>query len=143
MSDLLEMDAACPSSMTVRRAGSGIVTAPIGVSSDTFLVQMILSSRAEGEMTAMRAFLGPGVITHWHSHPRGQLLFVLDGVGMVQRTGGEVIEVRAGDSIWFAPDEPHWHGASLTSPFGYLSVQPVQDGTAVRWYGRVEQEKRS
>lgn len=143
MSDPFEMDAACPSSMTVRRAGSGIVAAPTGVSSGTFLVQMILSSRAEGEMTAMRAFLGPGVITHWHSHPRGQLLFVLDGVGMVQRSGGEVIEVRAGDSIWFAPDEPHWHGASPASPFGYLSVQPVKDGTAVRWYGKVEQEKRS
>lgn len=140
MSDPFDMDAACPSAMTVWQAGSGIVAAPAGVSSSLFLVQMILSSRTEGEMTAMRAFLGPGVITHWHSHPRGQLLFVLDGVGMVQREGGEVIEVRTSDSIWFAPDEVHWHGAAPASPFGYLSVQPVKDGTAVHWYGKVERE---
>jgi quercetin dioxygenase-like cupin family protein len=133
MSNPFDMKTACPSVMTIQRAGSGIVRAPEGVASGPFLVQMLLSSRAEGEMTAMRAFIEPGVLTHWHSHPRGQLLFVLDGVGLVQRDGGDVIEVHAGDSIWFAPGERHWHGATPASPFSYLSVQPVKDGTAVHW----------
>ncbi|OCW55665.1 cupin domain-containing protein [Hoeflea olei] len=134
------MGEACPSVMTVIRAGEGIAAAPGGVSSGAFLVQMILSSRTEGEMTAMRAFVPPGVVTHRHSHPRGQLLFVLDGVGLVQREGGEVIEVRAGDAVWFAPDELHWHGATAESPFSYLSVQPVKNGTAVAWFGPVDEE---
>lgn len=89
-------------------------------------------------MTAMRAFLGPGVVTHWHSHPRGQLLFALDGVGLAQRDGDAVVELRAGDSVWFAPGERHWHGASPSAPFGYLSVQPVKDGTAVHWMEAVD-----
>jgi quercetin dioxygenase-like cupin family protein len=134
MTNPFEMKNACPSSMIVRRAGSGIVPAPKGVATGPFLVQMLLSSRAEGEMTAMRAFIEPGVVTHWHSHPRGQLLFVLDGVGLVQRDSGDVIEVRTGDCIWFAPDERHWHGATPVSPFSYISVQPVKDGTAVNWF---------
>lgn len=140
MNHVFDMQEACPPTMTILRAGDGMAAAPEGVSSRAFLVQMILSSRTEGEMTAMRAFLPPGVATHWHSHPRGQLLFILDGVGLVQREGGAVIEVRAGDAVWFAPDERHWHGAAPASPFNYLSVQSVKNGAAVAWLGPVEEE---
>lgn len=138
MNDPFEMNPACPSSMTIKRAGSGIVRAPEGMASGPFLLQMLLSSRTDGEMTAMRAFIEPGVVTHWHSHPRGQLLFVLEGAGLVQHDGSEVIEVRAGDAVWFAAGERHWHGASPTSPFSYVSVQPVKDGTAVNWFEQVD-----
>ena len=139
MTNPFQMQAGCPEAMRVVRAGEGITAAPEGVSSGAFLVQMLLSSRREGEMTAMRAFVPPGIATHWHSHPRGQLLYVLDGVGRVQREGGDPVEVRAGDAIWFAPDERHWHGAMPDAPFSYLSVQPVKNGTAVDWFGpRVE-----
>jgi quercetin dioxygenase-like cupin family protein len=134
----LAMKTACPSVMTIQRAGSGFTRGREGVARGQFLVQMLLSSREEGEMTAMRAYLEAGAVSHWHSHPRGQLLFVLDGVGLVQRAGGDVTEVRAGDSIWFAPGERHWHGASPISPFSYVSVQPVKDGTAVHWFEPVE-----
>jgi len=138
MSNPFQMGEACPDTMTIRRAGSGIVRAPDGVATGSFLVQMLLSSRTDGEMTAMRTFIDPGVITHWHSHPRGQLLFVLDGVGLVQRDGDAVVEVRTGDAVWFAPGERHWHGAAPDSPFGYISVQGVENGSAVSWMEPVE-----
>jgi quercetin dioxygenase-like cupin family protein len=138
MSNPFDMADSCPTAMTITKAGSGIVPAPDGISNAPFQVQMLLSSKAEGEMTAMRAFLNPGVVTHWHSHPRGQLLFVIDGVGLVQRHGGTITEVRAGDSVWFAPDERHWHGASPASPFSYISVQCTMAGTAVHWNEPVE-----
>jgi quercetin dioxygenase-like cupin family protein len=140
MSTVFDMQQVCPTAMRILRAGEGIATAPAGVSSASFLVQMLLSSRTEGEMTAMRAFVPPGVVTHWHSHPRGQLLFVLDGVGLVQREGDDPVEVRTGDAVWFAPDERHWHGAAPSSPFGYVSVQPVKNGSAVEWFDPVKQE---
>ena len=132
---------ACPGTMTVRRAGAGIVAAPSSMASGPFLMQTILASQVDGEMTAMRVYLDPGVVSHWHCHPRGQMLFVLDGVGLVQSDGGAVIEVRAGDSVWFGPGERHWHGASPTSPFGYVSVQAVGDGAAVRWMEPVEAQQ--
>ncbi|WP_377807779.1 cupin domain-containing protein [Azospirillum sp. A29] len=143
MTGYFEMQMSCPPAMTVLRAGEGVVAAPEGIANGSFLVQMLLSSRTEGEMTAMRAFIPPGVVTHWHSHPSGQLLFVLDGVGLVQREGGEPIEVRTGDTVWFAPGERHWHGAAPSSPFSYISVQPVRDGTAVHWMEAVEQGELS
>ncbi|HCV71292.1 MAG TPA: cupin domain-containing protein, partial [Agrobacterium sp.] len=43
MTDFFEMQPACPSTMSVRRAGDGIVAAPEGISSGSFLVQMLLS----------------------------------------------------------------------------------------------------
>ncbi len=141
MNNPFAMGDSCPDTMTVWRAEDGIATAPSGVSTGPFEVQMLLSSRADGEMTAMRAFVPAGVITHWHSHPRGQLLHVLDGAGLVQRHGCEVVELRKGDSVWFAPDEKHWHGATPTSAFSYISIQPVKDGTAAHWMEPVEQEQ--
>ena len=32
----------------------------------------------------------PGARTAWHSHPKGQTLYVTDGVGRVARRGGDV-----------------------------------------------------
>ena len=140
MSSVFEMSENCPSSMQVFRAGTGIAPAPEGVSNGAFQVQMLLSSRMEGEMTAMRAFVPPGIVTHWHSHPRGQLLYVLDGIGQVQRAGEDQVLLQAGDAVWFAPDEHHWHGATPDSAFEYLSIQPVKDGTAVTWFDPVQQD---
>lgn len=130
-----------PRSMTVLRANEGIAAAPPGVASAPFLVQAILTSQMEGELTAMRVYFNPGVVSNWHSHPLGQLLFALDGLGLIQSEGGEVIEVRAGDSIWFGADERHWHGASPNSPFSYISVQAVGDGGSVRWTEPVGSEQ--
>lgn len=123
----------CPTAMTIQRAGNGITDAPEGISSKAFRMQALISSQADGEITATRAFLEPGVVTHWHTHPRGQFLFVLEGVGLLQREGGAIQEVKAGDSVWFAPNERHWHGAAPVSSLSYVSVQTVQDGVAVRW----------
>ncbi|WP_114089255.1 cupin domain-containing protein [Thalassospira profundimaris] len=140
MGSVFDMLPACPQTTRVFRAGEGISPAPAGVSNGTFDVQMLLSSCSEGEMTAMRAHMPPGIITHWHSHPRGQLLFVLNGTGHAQRMGDEAVALYAGDAVWFAPDERHWHGAAPESSFEYLSIQPVKDGKAVDWFEPVTPE---
>jgi len=89
----------------------------------------------------MRAHVDPGIITHWHTHPRGQMLYVLSGVGRAQRDGGPVEEIRAGDCVWFAPNERPWHGAAINSAFAYFSVQAVHQGTAVHWMEPVSTER--
>jgi quercetin dioxygenase-like cupin family protein len=54
----------------------------------------------------------PGARTAWHTHPKGQTIFVTEGVGLVQREGGPVEEVRPGDRVFIEPGENHWHGAA-------------------------------
>jgi quercetin dioxygenase-like cupin family protein len=99
---------------------------------------MLLEGSADGENTAMRATLDPGTITRWHRHPRGQLLYVLSGHGLVQNENGPVEALRAGDAVWFAPGERHWHGAPDDSPFSYISIQPMENGSVVEWLQPVE-----
>lgn len=45
----------------------------------------------------------------------------------------------AGDAVWFAPGEHHWHGAADDSPFSYLSIQAVENGSIVEWLQPVEE----
>lgn len=130
----------CPGEMTVRRAGQSIARGPANISTAPFWAEMLLESQVDGENNVMRASVDPGVITNWHTHPRGQFLYVLSGVGFAQRDGSSMVELHAGDCVWFAPDERHWHGASPTSTFSYISVQATQDGTAVSWLEPVVRE---
>ena len=64
----------------------------------------------------------PGGRTHWHSHPNGQYLHVLDGEGRVQSRGGEVGRLLPGDTIYAEPGEQHWHGAGEDTPMAHLAV---------------------
>lgn len=79
----------------------------------------------------------PGARTAWHTHPLGQTLVIVSGLGRVQTAGGPVREVRAGDVIWFAPGEKHWHGASPDTAMEHLAMQEALDGSAVDWMEHV------
>jgi quercetin dioxygenase-like cupin family protein len=75
----------------------------------------------------------PGARTHWHTHPLGQALWVVSGLGWVRRDGGAREEVRPGDVVWFEPGERHWHGASSRVGMSHLAMQASQDGSPVTW----------
>jgi quercetin dioxygenase-like cupin family protein len=83
----------------------------------------------------------PGARTAWHTHPLGQTLIVMTGLGWVQREGGPVEEIRPGDVVWFAPGEKHWHGASATTAMSHIAIQEKLDGKAVDWMEQVSDEK--
>ncbi|PTM38991.1 cupin domain-containing protein [Bosea sp. 124] len=75
----------------------------------------------------------PGARTAWHTHPLGQTLIVTAGCGWVQREGGSVEEVRAGDVVWFPPGEKHWHGATATTAMSHIALQEKLNGSPVDW----------
>ena len=83
----------------------------------------------------------PGARTAWHTHPLGQVLVVTAGCGRVQREGGPVEEIRAGDVIWFEPGEKHWHGAAPTTAITHIAIQEALDGKAVDWMDHVTDEQ--
>ncbi|MBO1902324.1 cupin domain-containing protein [Leucobacter weissii] len=64
----------------------------------------------------------PGARTHWHSHERGQILFVLSGRGLVQSEGGPVEVLRQGDTVWVPAGERHWHGAGPEATMTHTAV---------------------
>ena len=85
----------------------------------------------------------PGARTAWHTHPLGQTLQILSGVGLVQCWGGPVRVVRAGDVVWFPPGEMHWHGASTSIAMVHLAFQEALDGKHVDWMEHVSDAQYS
>lgn len=83
----------------------------------------------------------PGARTAWHTHPFGQNLIVTAGCGWVQREGGVVEEVHAGDVVMFAPGEKHWHGATPTTAMTHIAIQERLNGKAADWMEHVSDEQ--
>lgn len=82
-----------------------------------------------------------GARTAWHTHPLGQTLIVTQGKGLAQIWGGPITEINAGDVIWFAPDEKHWHGATLTTGMSHIAIHETLDGKTVDWLEHVSEDQ--
>jgi len=83
----------------------------------------------------------PGARTAWHTHPLGQTLIIVSGLGWVQREGGSVEEVRPGDVVWFPPGLKHWHGASPGIAMTHIAIQETLNGKSVDWLEKVSDEQ--
>ena len=83
----------------------------------------------------------PGARTAWHTHPLGQTLIVMTGLGWVQREGGPVQEIRPGDVVWFEPGEKHWHGASPATAMSHIAIQEKLNGSPVDWMEHVTDDQ--
>jgi quercetin dioxygenase-like cupin family protein len=93
-------------------------------------------------ITGSSVHFTPGARTAWHRHPRGQSLWVTEGVGLVQRRGGSIEVIRAGDRVFIAPGEEHWHGASATRFMTHLALLEVdEDGNSATWGEHVTDEE--
>lgn len=78
-----------------------------------------------GGMNVVRVRFAPSARTHWHSHPDGQMLLVLEGRGRIQSDGGRLMGMEAGDAIFVSSSELHWHGADPDSRMTHVSVTGV------------------
>ncbi|SCX32432.1 (R)-mandelonitrile lyase [Agrobacterium rosae] len=83
----------------------------------------------------------PGARTAWHTHPLGQTLIVIAGVGLVQQWEGEVQEIRPGDIVWIVPGVKHWHGATETTGMSHIAISETVDGETVEWLEHVTDEQ--
>jgi len=101
------------------------------------LFQPPAPARANGAMVTFE----PGARTAWHTHPLGQTLLIVSGLGWVQREGGPVEEVRPGDVVWFPPGLKHWHGASPTNAMAHIAIQESVEGKNVDWMEHVADEQ--
>lgn len=97
----------------------------------------VVEPPAPARVRAARVSFEPGARTAWHTHPLGQTLVVLSGVGRVQKLGEPVQVIRAGDTVWIAPGEKHWHGAAPDIGMVHLAIHEALDGAHVDWMEKV------
>jgi len=100
-------------------------------------VEMLFNAFDKDRVQGANVTFQPGARTAWHTHPLGQTLVVLFGLGRVQRWGGPIEEIHPGDVVWFAPGEKHWHGAAPGTAMTHTAIQEVQDGKSVDWMEKV------
>jgi quercetin dioxygenase-like cupin family protein len=95
-----------------------------------------------GRITASSVHFTPGARTAWHTHPNGQTIFIIEGLGLCQRRGGPREEIRPGDRVFFEPGEEHWHGAAPDRFMTHLAMLEVDDdGNAAVWPEHVTDEE--
>jgi quercetin dioxygenase-like cupin family protein len=101
----------------------------------------IIATPAPAHLVSGRVAFEPGARTAWHTHPLGQTLYVIFGVGLAQTKGGPIREIRAGDTVWIPPGEKHWHGASAKNAMVHIAMQESLDGSHVTWMEKVTDEE--
>jgi quercetin dioxygenase-like cupin family protein len=83
----------------------------------------------------------PGARNNWHTHPGGQILIVINGVGYYREKGKPIQLIRKGDVVTIAPDVEHWHGAAPDSELTHLAINPNTQQGVVVWLQRVTDEE--
>jgi quercetin dioxygenase-like cupin family protein len=84
----------------------------------------------------------PGARTAWHHHPKGQTLYVTDGIGLVGTRGGDVREIRPGDVVYIEAGEEHWHGARPEHFMAHVAMQEADEsGQVVTWLEHVSDQE--
>jgi quercetin dioxygenase-like cupin family protein len=97
-------------------------------------IDTVAAPAGQSRVTASSVHFTPGARTAWHKHPNGQTIFVLEGVGLAQRRGGQIEVIRPGDRVFFEPGEDHWHGAAPTRFMTHLAMLDVDDqGNTATW----------
>ena len=128
--------------MEIRASGSTASRrAPADYFTGTVWQDPVIDAPAPGNVRATLVHFEPGARTAWHTHPAGQTLYILSGLGRVQSAGGPVREVRAGDVISFSPGEKHWHGAGPATTMSHMAITEISDGKYVAWMEKVANEQ--
>jgi len=97
-------------------------------------MDVVVNPTAPSRAQAVYVSFSPGARTNWHTHPVGQTLHVVSGVGWVQLEGEAARRIAAGDVVVIAPGENHWHGADATHTMVHLAMQEADEtGKNVVW----------
>jgi len=120
--------------MKITRSGVETAKGPADWFTGDVYIDAVAAPDGDSRVSASAVHFTPGARTHWHTHPHGQTIYVLEGVGRCQRRGGDVEEIRPGDRVFFEPGEEHWHGAASDRFMLHIAMLDVDDaGNAATW----------
>jgi quercetin dioxygenase-like cupin family protein len=108
----------------------------------TVFIDAVAAPAGPSRLAAASVHFSPGARTAWHTHPLGQTIFVLEGIGRCQSEGGPVQEISPGDRVFFESGERHWHGAAPNRFMTHLAMQQAdEDGNVVTWGEHVSEDE--
>lgn len=104
-------------------------------------IDPLFSPVASGRVSGGMVTFEPGARSAWHTHPLGQHMVVISGLGWTQCAGGPKKEIRPGDVISCPCGSKHWHGATATTGMSHIAIQEALDGKVVEWMEKVSDEE--
>src|SRR4051812_39920540 len=108
---------------------------------DAWIDQIVRGQQPSRVRVAFVRF-APGARNAWHAHAVGQTIHVTDGVGLVQSRGSDIVEMRAGDTVYTPPGEWHWHGAAPDRFMTHLAIwEAPTEGEESDWADLVTDEE--
>ena len=101
----------------------------------------IVEAPEPARVRAVKVTFEPGARTAWHTHPLGQTLHLISGVGLIGLRNDHPKIINAGDTVWIPPNEDHWHGATPTNSMTHIAIQESMNGSVANWLEKVADEE--
>ena len=128
--------------MQITRGGPDTTPGPSDWFTGTVYLDALATPSGSSRLSASSVHFTPAARTAWHTHPHGQTIYVVEGVGLVQRRGGAIEVIRPGDRVFFEPGEEHWHGAAPSRFMTHIArLQVDDDGNNATWGDHVTDEE--
>ena len=89
---------------------------------------VIAAGQPPSRMRVNMVRFAPGARNAWHAHAVGLTIHVTEGIGRIQSRGGDVVEIRPGETVHTPPGEWHWHGAAPDHFMTHLAMWEGPDG---------------
>jgi len=99
----------------VEKSSGGIFIGTVEIAS------LVDSATGSKEFKAAIVTFPPGTKNRFHTHDGEQILYILNGKGIVA-TKDEERAVTVGDTVLIPAGELHWHGATTDSVFSHLYI---------------------
>src|SRR5579863_10344988 len=118
----------------VRASARATKQAPAANFTGTVYSGEIVVGATPSRMRASVVSFTPGARTAWHTHPVGQTLYCLSGVGRICFKGEKPQVLNPGDTVVIPPDVLHWHGAAPDRLFAHLALSEAgEQGQGTSW----------
>ncbi|MDQ0639705.1 quercetin dioxygenase-like cupin family protein [Pedobacter sp. W3I1] len=109
-------------------------------SGDAFLSPLVAKD-SNNNFSAGAVTFEPGARTNWHTHPKGQVLIVVEGNGFYQEKDKPARAIKKGDVVNIPADTEHWHGASAKVKMVHIAITNYKDDVQVTWLQPVSDEQ--
>jgi quercetin dioxygenase-like cupin family protein len=128
--------------MQMTRNSIATAPGPEGWFTGTVYIDAVAAPSDGSRVSASSVHFTPGARTAWHTHPKGQTIWVTEGIGLAQSRGGPIEVIRPGDRVFFESGEHHWHGAAPDRFMAHLALNEVDaDHVAAVWGDHVTDEE--
>lgn len=107
---------------------------------NAFLTPLIAKDK-NNEFSAGCVTFEPGARTVWHTHPKGQVLIVIEGEGFYQEKGKTAQSIKKGDVVNIPENTEHWHGATSLTKMIHIAITNYKDDVQVTWLQHVTEEE--